>query len=119
MGNGPDLAHSNIRIIDLNPTRGTDYIHVFIVEGVGVSEVNSTAADQKAYQVHWGGCRIDKTIIWLATCSSVLCILTTIRTLLYKIMIQSATCFNPLAVIIRLISKHVWKFMFLAPYIVR
>jgi hypothetical protein len=83
--------------------RGTDYIHVFVV-GVAVSEGNSIAADQKAYQIHWGE-KVDKTIIWLVTCSSVLCILTTIKTLLYKITIQSATCFDPLAVIIRLISK--------------
>lgn len=45
------LAHSNIWIVGLNPARGTDYIHVFIVEGVAVSEVNSIATDQKAYQV--------------------------------------------------------------------
>jgi len=38
---------------------------------------------------------VGKTLIWLDTCSSVLCILTTIKTLLYKIMIQSAACFDP------------------------
>jgi len=49
------LAHSNICIMRLHPTRGTDYIHVFIVEGVAVSEVNAIAADQKANQVERGG----------------------------------------------------------------
>ena len=33
------LENSNIRIMALNPARGTDYVHVFIVEGVTVDEV--------------------------------------------------------------------------------
>jgi hypothetical protein len=45
----------HICIMGLHPARDTDCIHVFIVEGVAVSEVNSTAADQKAYQVQRGG----------------------------------------------------------------
>jgi hypothetical protein len=42
------LAHSNIWIMGLHPARGTDYIHVFTVEGDAVSEVNSIAEDQKS-----------------------------------------------------------------------
>lgn len=49
------LAHSDICIMCLHPTRGTDYIHFFIVEGVAVYEVNAIAAGQEAYQVQRGG----------------------------------------------------------------
>jgi len=106
------LAHSNICIMRLHPTRGTDYSHVFIVEEAAASEVNYCCRP-KSLSSQTRGEKVDKTVIWLATCSSVLCILTTNKTLLYTIMIQSATCFDSLAVTIRLISKtHMEVYIF-------